>query len=267
MKVDNLRGVFIFFRDFLLKIFRKLEIHVHDKFSAFAGRGDDFDISAHKVDDTFSNRHAKPRALNFADSRSAFAFKSLEDFGGKFGRHANAAVFDVQFIIRRAVVTFADLLKRHGNFPAFGRELVSIAKEVKQNPVKAVFIEDREFIFDAGAVDAERNIFVLHLRREHIVHFVHSLNEVIGHKFEFHFAAFNAAHFQHVINQREQMLAGGVDFLQEIVSPIGDIVGARIIFIKRATFASLVQFLSEIEITDNRVHGRSNIVAHVGKES
>ena len=90
----------------------------------------------------------------------------------------------------------------------------------------------------------------LHLGEEHVPHFVHGLCQIGLFRFQFNLSAFNTAHIQHVINQRQKVLAGCLDLRQVLCR------------FRRQVFLLTGQH----RVTDNRVHGSADIVAHVGKE-
>ena len=62
-------------------------------FLAFYGDG-----AAHHVYDIFRDGHAKAGALDATDSGGKFSGKGVEDMGNKFFRHADAIVFDGEFV-------------------------------------------------------------------------------------------------------------------------------------------------------------------------
>ena len=69
-------------------------------------------------------------------------------------------------------------------------------------------------------------------------------------KLQLHFAALDAAHFQHVIDKREKVLARRLDLLKVLPH------------ILRAVALAL----GEVGVADDRIHGGANVVAHIEQE-
>ena len=184
--------------------------------------------------------------MNAADRRSPLALKRLKNFFRKFFRHAYARILDAKF--KFSVVEFG---KIDGDAFARRRELVSIADEIQKDSVPTIFIAAHPSMTNFFRVDRKFNALCLHLRLEHRFQVKQIFFEIDFGNFKFHASRFNAAHFQNIVNQIEEVLARNVDFVHE-----------RFHFVEGRAVA-----LSKRRVSDNGVHGRANVVAHIGKES
>ena len=153
----------------------------------------------------------------------------------------------MQFIIGFLFIR-ACLLELHRNAAALRCKLEGIAQQVQQDPVQPVLVADHRFI---GHIGSHRKIQVLglHLGHEQVPDLVHGLHQVGPLRLQFHLAAFDAPHVQHVVDQGQQVMAGSFDLIH-VIRDLG-----RVFF-----------FFGQRRIAHDGVHGRADIVAHIGKE-
>ena len=81
----------------------------------------------------------------------------------------------------------------------------------------------------------------------HRMQVVKEPRQIAGTVFQFELAAFDPAHFQHIIDQRQQMAAGGLDLFQ---------IAARL-------FRLVDALLRQIGKADDGIHGCPDIMRHV----
>ena len=89
-----------------------------------------------------------------------------------------------------------------------------------------------------------------HLRREEIMDLIQQPHDIRALLIQFHLAAFDAAHVQNVVNERQQMMAGRFNL-------------AQILHRLRRHSGLLLQ---EADVADDGVHRRPDVMAHVGEE-
>ena len=236
-------------RFFLGFILCQGEAHADDELRAFPLLRFHFDGAAHQVHQALGDGHAQARALDVVHRRGAFPFVGFKDLGREFLAHAHTSILHVQVVETRFPVG-AGLVQGHRDAAPLGRKLVGVADQVQQDAVQAAHVAQHRPVGNARCCHRVMQPLGLHLGHEHIADFVHGLHQVGLLQFQLDLTAFNTAHIQHVVDQGQQVLAGCLDLCQVIFR------------FRRKVFLLAGQH----SVPDNRVHGRADVVAHVGKE-
>ena len=170
--------------------------------------------------------------------------------GGELRRHADSVVPDMKLIGPPPVRHLAFLRNPYLYFSAVRRILHRVAEKIQQNLVQPELVANDILIRYVGEID--RQFLILGLRKigHHGADIFGNPRKITGTVFKLYFAAFNPAHFQHVIDERQQMIAGSQDFVKIL-----------------PRFLLIIDALSgKVCEAYNRVHRRANIVGHIGKK-
>ena len=107
-----------------------------------------------------------------------------------------------------AVHVISRLYDAHIDRSAVGSEFIGVAHKIEQNAVEAYPVAQNYAVGNAFVANhIERDILLLHLHREQVVHLVQDTRNVGVLDLELHFTAFYAAHFKNIVYQREKVLA------------------------------------------------------------
>ena len=205
------------------------------------------DRAAHHVDDVLGDRHAEARALNAADRAAALARERLEDRLPERFAHADAAVLDAELehgALRRRRRLFDDAEADHA---ARGRKLDRVRKDVQQDLVEPEPVGHDVLVHDVLRVDEQLQLLGRDVGLNDRPQVMNDVGQVRVALVDRHLAALDAAHVEHVVDQRQQMLARYGD-LRKVVLHLLPVVDVR--RRKRGK-------------PDDRVHRRADIVRHV----
>ena len=134
--------------------------------------------------------------------------------------------------------------------PAFRSKLECVADQVQNHAVHAVPVAEHHRVPEAVVFHGKGDVLAHHLRLEHVADFVHHFPQVGGPLFQFHLPDFDAAHFEHVVDEGHQVHVRGVNLGQVFL----DLLGGRL------------RFARQVGVADNGIHGRAQVVTHVRKE-
>ena len=226
-----------------------LQIQRHIEFCALARFAFHRNCAVHGVHNIFCDGHPQAGTLRLVDSGAVFPHKGFKDFILKFRSHADAVVFDLQkhphigFSLGRG--TF---VKGNQNRAALRSKFHGVGKQVQQHLVEPHAVAVYIFCRNVVNKHVKMLIFGLNLRLDNIDDAIHHLPQGNLIHIQRHFAAFDFGHIQHVVNQSQQMLAGKGDFFQAVLHLL------RVVNIGG----------SNSRHAHNSVHGRADIMAHIG---
>ncbi len=91
------------------------------------------------------------------------------------------------------------------------------------------------------------DVLGFHLRGEEIPYILQRLHEIGGPDFQFHLPVLDAAHFQDIVDERKEMVAGSLDLAEVVLCAVRQ---APILF-------------HQGSVADNGIHRRPYVMAHV----
>ena len=206
------------------------------------------DGTAHQRDDVGRDGHAQPRALYAADVLRPR--KRLENVLLKRFAHADARIRDDERIIRESFRRARLLADREAHTAAFGRELDRVAQNVEQHPIKSQLVAEHVRVRGFRFLHREMQPLLRRRRLDDGLQFRNHLRQVQRLRLDFDFAAFNAAHIQHVVNQHQQTAARDGNLFQ---------------IVPNARRVVDMGFRQRGE-AENRVHRRADVVAHAAQK-
>ena len=207
------------------------------------------DGSAHQGNQVFGNGHSQAGSAVFLPGHSAFLLKRKEQPVHKLTAHTHAVVTHRKAQPHLSVF-FPKLSDFQADFSALRRELKRIGQQVQQDLVQPQGISLQDCF---GKIHQGHGEFQPFGRRLGIddggegLRYIFQVKYLMGNG---HFSFIYFGHIQHIVNQRHQMLGGITDFFQTVlhaaaVFNIGACNGGH---------------------ADDRIHGRTDFVAHAGKE-
>ena len=230
--------------------FRALQGQRHGKGGSFPLFAFHFNRSLHHFHQVLGDGHAQPRTAVLAGSRRILLAEGIKNLRQIFLAHADARVADgkTQSGIALALLhVFHDKTDRTSS----GRKLHRVAQDVDQHLPQLHVIADVivvEFSYDAAfviqplvpALAADDGVDLLHGRGEGklLVPYDHA-------------PRLDAGHIQNIVDDVQQVMGRSVDLFQRFPGLFGNI---------RIAQGDIVQ-------ADDGVHGRADLVAHIGKES
>ena len=204
----------------------------------------------HHVHEVLRDGHAEPRALDAADGGGALALEGVEDVLDEFGAHANARVRHGEAVASVADRRAGQLVQRHLDEAAGIRELQGVAQQVQENLVDAQLVAAHLGVADALGVDGEVQLPRARLGLNDAVEIVQKIDEVVGLLVQRDLAALDMAHVQNVVDEAQEMRAGGLDLVQVLLH-----------------FLRLIEAAgSQSGEAHDGVHGRADVVGHVREE-
>ena len=225
----------------------QLAVQHHHKFRAFSFLAPDADGSAHHIQDVLGDGHAQAGSLDSADGCRLLSGKGFENMLLELLGHADAVVLYAKF--KGGVSAEGAGLFQHpdADGSAYRGKFDGIAGNIQQHLIEAQFISNNILMQDILGVDEKilllcRNIglddgsqVVKHIRQMHLFFL------------DFHPAALNTAHIQHIVDEAQQMVAGHGDFAQVILDCFHIIqMGSR-----------------QRRIADDGIHRRPDIMRHI----
>ena len=164
--------------------------------------------------------------------------------------HADAGIFDREMIRcapRWGLPLFRDAQhKRAAVFVVFHAVAENVQKDLRQLQL----VGDHVLVRNAIHLDAEINALAVGRRLDDGAKVVDEGGQVQRLFVHLHFAAFDAAHVQHIVDETEQMLAGNGNLVQVFLD-LSPLVNVR---------------FGQRNEADDGVHGRAYVVRHVVQE-
>ena len=223
-----------------------VQAHRKPEGAADAGRAFDADGAAHPFGEAFGNHQPEAGAAVLARRRAVGLFKRAEQPAQRFGRDADAGILHFEAHQR---VRFA-LVQRQGtqrHRAALG-ELDGVRRIVEQGLLQTHRIAAQR-VRKRANLDLEFKPLVLGRLGDERGDVVHQAVDRHRCAFEKELAGFDLGQIENVVDDRQQMLAGGVDLVQP--------------FALRRRNAAAAQQGGHAE---DGVHRRANLVAHVGEK-
>ena len=116
--------------------------------------------------------------------------------------------------------------------------------------MQALHVADHRLVDDAADVSVEPEAFVLEQRLHHSDHTLHQFRQVHFLFRQQNLAAFDLGHVKHFVDQVNQEFRRYIDLLETVHHPF------RVVYV----------LFADLGHAQNRVHRRSNIVAHPRQE-
>ena len=208
------------------------------------------DGSVHHIHDVLGDGHAQSGTLHAVHHRGLFPREGFEDVLLVLQAHANARVLDAELILGIALSRTGILYDAQAYRSACRSELDGIAQDVEQHLVQAQLIDHDILVQHVLRVDEEVQLLALHTA-------VNDGTEVVEHVgkphlllLQFGTPTLNAAHVQHIVDEREEVVARHRDFLQ--------IVSHRLLVVDVRG--------SQRSEADDGIHGRTYVMAHAVEE-
>ncbi len=167
--------------------------------------------AVHHIDDIFRYRHAETRSLNSAYRGIAFALERLEDMLDELLAHSDARVLDSEFVVRVALGRSRYLGYAHSDLSARARVLHGVAEQIEQHLIKSQLVAENILVVNVYGVDEQFELLVVNVRLKDIAQSVEYFGQTARLFLEVHFAAFDAAHIENVVDKAEQMASRGRD--------------------------------------------------------
>ena len=208
------------------------------------------DGAVHHVDEVLGDGHAQAGSLDAADGGGALAFERVEDVLDELRAHADARVRHdepVAPVARRRAIELVDL---HLHEAAGVRELQGVAEQVQQDLVDAQLVAAHVGMAHPGGVHGEVQLAGARFGLDDAVEVLQEVDQVVGLLVEGHLAALDVAHVQDVVDETEEVGAGGLDLAQVLLNPLGLVDAAG----------------GQGGEAHDGVHGRADVVGHVGEE-
>ena len=223
----------------------------NDKLGALVLFGMYRDGAAHHVDDVFGDGHAQTGALNAADRGGALPFKGFKDALGKFGAHTDTGILDPDFVLPHALRCAVNLPHPHRHRPAGGRELDGVGQQIEHDLIEAGLIAVDVLLGDIRGVHVQLQLLGVNLSADDGLDVMQHIGQVGFLLLQLDAAAFDSAHIQHIVDEGQQMVAGGQNLGQIFPHLVGVFhIGHR----QRGK-------------ADDGVHGGADVVRHIGQES
>ena len=228
----------------------QLEVDGDGEARADAGRALHLDVAAHHAHDVAADGHPQARALDLVHAGVLRAGEGLEDALEELRRHADAVVLEDELVAGHLALVAGLLRDLQADAPAVRRVLDGVAQQVGEDLLDAQGVADDLFVIDV--VDAHRKLVAVlfHLRCGHGEQVVHEVAEIELLFHQLDLARLDLGHVEHLVDEAQQVLAGLGDLAQAVahalwVVDVGGGDGGH---------------------ADDAVHGRADVVAHVGEE-
>ena len=226
------------------------EIHREDKFGPFALLRGDGDPAAHHLHDVSGDRHAEAGPLDPRDRGRFFPRERIEDRFGKLLAHADAVVPAAELECGIAGFRHGFLHDPQRDRAARPRVFDGVGDQIEPHLIEAQLVAVHELVPDVHRVDEEIVLFGLDVRVHDVPERVEDVRQRLHFLVQDHLAGFDAAHVQHVVDQREEMFRGTRVGRQILLNAFGFVdVACR-----------------EPGEPDDRVHRRADVVGHIAQE-
>ena len=235
----------------LRRIVAQAELEVHDEFRAATHFALHFDGTTHHIHNVFGDGHAKAGALDATDGGTLLAGKSFEEMLLEILAHADAIVFHMDFILCIALQLHRILFHAYSHRATGIGELQRITQKIQQHLIQTQTIAVHIFIRYTHSVEEKidplRHDVSLQNRAEVMEH-IRQMHFLL---LDLHHATLDAAHVKHVIDERQEMITGGGDFLQIVLYLI-----------------LIIQISSrQSGEADDGIHRRTDIMGHIIQET
>ena len=129
---------------------------------------------------------------------------------------ADAVVPDVEFIVRIPLRRGGLLHDPQADHTAGGREFHGVGQDVQQDLVEPHGVGNDLLIHNIDGIDEQGQPLGNDVRLNDVPDVMHQIRQIHRLCLQGDPAAFNAAHIQHIVDEGQQMLAGGGDLFQVI---------------------------------------------------
>ena len=163
---------------------------------------------------------------------------------------ADAVILDAELVIAAALGRTGLLGNADAHHAAGGGELDSIGKDVQQHLIQPQRVGDDILVHHIHGVDEQRQPFGTDVGLDDGAYIVHEIRQMHRLFLDLHLAALDAAHVQHIVDEGEQVLAGGGDLFQVV----------------QHLFLIINMGRRQRGEADNGVHRGADVVAHVEQE-
>ena len=215
--------------------------------AALARRTLDTDAAAHQLDEAAGDRQTEAGTAKSARGGAVFLGKGFKDGFLLVGGDADAGIAhgDLQ---RHLALLGCGGPQKHGNF-AVGRELDGVADKIDQHLPQAAGVANH--VARHLRLDRKNQLQLLFMRaqRQGLQRFGDDAVEIEGNAFDHQLAGFDLREIKNVVDDRQQRLGQRFDDAHELPLFLGQCGIER-----------------KIGHTDDAVHRRADLVAHVGKE-
>ncbi len=165
-------------------------------------------------------------------------------------RHADAIVLDDEYVVSSAPVESGLLLDAEAHGAPRGGVLYGIAQQVHEDLAELQGIGDHVLVVHVEGIDEQVQPLGRHLGLYDVHQVVGQLGDVALLLLDLHLSALNPAHVQDIVDQAQEVVAGGEHLLQAVphLIPVVDMAGR------------------DGGETDDGVHGGAYVVGHIGEE-
>ncbi len=221
------------------------------EFASFIQFACERDCTAHEVDYFLYNGGSKAGSRRFLYQLPVVSCKSIPDFTLEFLGHSDSVILYYKMSPHILGAGRRFLLKHMNVNPSLLRgKLHRVGEQVYQNLIQTHAVAVNVFRHYIPDKDIEILLPALNLGLHNIYDIAHGFPQGNTVLVKRHFTAFNFGHIKHVVNERQKMFAGKQYLFQAILC-----------------FRHVSHILQgNFRHSDNRVHRRSYIVAHAGKE-
>ena len=202
--------------------------------------------AAHHLDKVLRDRHAEAASAVAVCGRRILLREGIENLGDELLVHAGARVLHAK-TQGPPSVRFAVVLNGQGDAAARIREFHRVSEDVDQNLLKLHVVADIVIRCAPDDLAFIVQALVLTLPVDDDVDLVQKFAEREFLVFQNHPSGFDPAHVQNVVDKAQQVSGAGSDLFKVLAR-----AGRKLRVPKR-----------DVVQTDDRVHGGSNLVAHV----
>ena len=207
--------------------------------------------SVHGVHNILADGHAQPCTLRLMYPGAVLPGEGFKNLLLELRRHTHAAVLYPE-VHPHKIVPFRRLLliEIDMDFPSLGRKLVGIGQEINQylvqpHPVTVYILRQ-----NIGDKYVKHLVLGFYLGLDNGHDTVHGFPQGYHIQIKRHLAAFDLGHIQNIVNQSQQMAAGQCYLFQAVGQCLAVLQVGR----------------GDRRHTHNGIHGRPDVMAHVGQE-
>ena len=226
------------------------QLQLHRKGGAPALPAVHRDASAHQVQQVLGNGHPQAGPLDFVGYAVLLPGKGLEDALLVGLAHAIPVVRDDKPVVGQLLGVLGQLLNRQDNVAALRGILHRVGQQIQENLVQAELIHHHLLVADILAVDVKDVPLGLHLGADDGINPLDEVHYALIRQVQGGFARLDLADVQDVVDEPQQVLAGGGDFPGVLPHLF------RVVRVSRQQGGK----------PHDGVHRRADIVAHVGEE-
>ena len=189
----------------------KLQTQLYPEFAAFAFFALDSDGPAHHFHNIFGDSHTQSRALDSGFGGAGLPLKGLKNMFYKVGSHADAVVLHEEHIISIAPVEGGFLFDSKAYHASRRCIFYGVAQEVQKHLVQPELVAVDVLVAHVHGVDAQRQALGGDLGVEDIAQLAPDLRQTARVLLDVDLAALDAAHVQNIVDEPQQVVAGGHD--------------------------------------------------------